>query len=195
MSKKIAVVAPFGIDLDDDAFREIAGRIFIKNAEKLTEDGTTIEFHINRKGFINIDSFCWESLNTWNSYEFFEMVRSLKGKGYAAIVIHCYFDPYLYSLRQLMDIPVVGAVQNSLMFAGMMGRRIGIVTFSKYAIPVIEDLVMKYGYRDMVASIKSTESSMEDFFASFTDAGPLLERFCEVSRQCVEDGAEILVPG
>ncbi len=195
MSKKIAVVAPFGIDLNEEMFRDIAERIFVRNAEKLKEDDTSIDFYLTKKGFVNIDSFCWESLNTWNSYEFFEAVRGLKGKGYDAIVIHCYFDPYLYPLRQLMDIPVVGAVQNSLVFGSIMGRKIGIVTFSKFAIPMIEELVGKYGFRDSVTSIRSTESGMNEFLESFADAGPLLKRFSEVSRECINDGAEVLVPG
>ena len=195
MSKKIAVVAPMGIDLSEEIFREIAGRIFVKNANKLKDEETLIDFFIMKKGFVNIDSFSWESLNVWNSYELFEMARGLRGKGYDAMVIHCYADPCLYPLRQLMDIPVVGAVQNSLIFAGMMGRKIGIVTFSKYFAPIVEELVVKYGYKDSVVSIRSTESKMNDFFESFTNAGPLLDKFCEVSRACIADGAEVLVPG
>ena len=74
-------------------------------------------------------------------------MRGLKGKGYDAIVVHCYWDPYIYPLRQYMDIPVIGVAQNSLMFANMMRRKVGLITFSKYAIPIVEELVINTGSR------------------------------------------------
>ncbi len=46
-----------------------------------------------------------------------------------------------------MDIPVIGVAQNSLMFANMMGRKVGLITFSKYAIPIVEELVINTGSR------------------------------------------------
>lgn len=195
MAKKIAVMAPMGLDLNQEIFREIVGAVFVRNAEKLKEEETSIDYLLMEKGFLNIDAFAWESLNAWNSYELFETVRGLKGKGYDAVVIHCYWDPYLYPLRQVMDIPVVGVCQNSLIFAGMMGRKIGIITFSKYAIPIIEDLVVKYGFKNQVTSIRSTESNGEDFLESFGNAEGLIERVQEVSHECIRDGAEVLVPG
>jgi Asp/Glu/hydantoin racemase len=195
MKKKIAVMAPMGLDLSDETIRRSAGDIFVRNAEKLKEDGTSIDFFLMNKGFINIDAFGWESLHAWNSFEFFEVVRGLKGKGYDGVVVHCYFDPYLYPLRQIMDIPVVGVVQNSLMFASLMGKKTGIVTFSKCAIPVIEDLVRKYGYEDSVLCIRSMESTMNDFMEAFFDAGPMIDKFRDVARDCISAGTEILVPG
>ncbi len=195
MKKKIAVVIPTGLDLNAPGIRELVQNIFVHNAEKLKEEDTSLDFHLLKKGFVNIDSFIYESLNIWNSFELFETVRGLKGKGYDGVVLHCYLDPFLYPLRQLLDIPVIGVVQSSLIFAKLMGTRIGIVTFARRAIPMLEDLLVKYDCRKQVVAIESTESSSADFFASFSHAGTLIDRFKTEARKCIAAGAEVLVPG
>jgi len=195
MGKKIAIVAPMAVDLSEELYRDITGKIFVKNAKKLKEPDTEIDFFLMQKGFAGIDEFAWDALNAWNSFEIYEAVRGLKGKGYDAIVVHCYWDPYIYPLRQYMDIPVIGVAQNSLMFANMMGRKVGLITFSKYAIPIVEELVIKYGFKDSVVSIRSTETTTDDFLQGFIDASPIIDRFKDVARECIKDGAEVLVPG
>ena len=195
MTKKLAVVIPAGLDPENPEIRPIIDNIFIRNAEKLKEPDTTLDFFLLKRGFTDIDAFTWESLNLWNSFELFETVRQLKGKDYDGVVLHCYLDPFLTSLRQLMDIPVVGVVQSSLIFSGLMGGKTGIVTFARKAIPMLEELLVKYGCRDRVVTIESTESSTADFFASFVDAHDLIESFKREARKCIAAGAEVLVPG
>jgi allantoin racemase len=195
MKKRIAIVAPGGIDLKDEMIRGVIKDLFLKNASKLKEDDTVLDFFMMQKGFVEMDAFSWEALNLWNSYEFFEVVRGLKGKGYDAIVSHCFGDPNLYPMRQVMDIPVVGAFENSLFFAHMMGLKIGIVTFSKYIVPAMEAVLLRYGCRDWVVSFKSTESSKDDFVEMMFDAKRIIEVFVERSRECISEGAEVIIPG
>ncbi len=195
MAKKLAVVIPAGLNPEIPEIRAIVDNIFVRNAEKLKEADTTLDYFLLKQGFTDIDAFTWESLNLWNSFELFETVRKIKGKGYDGVVLHCYLDPFLTSLRQLMDIPVVGVVQSSLIFANLMGGKTGIVTFARKAIPMLEELLIKYGCRDRVVAIESTESSTADFFASFVNAHDLIERFKHEARKCIAAGAEVLIPG
>ncbi|MBW1645558.1 MAG: hypothetical protein JRJ56_04405 [Deltaproteobacteria bacterium] len=195
MAKKLAVVIPAGLNPESPEIRAIIDNIFVRNAEKLKEADTTLDYFLLKQGFTDIDAFTWEALNLWNSFELFETVRKLQDKGYDGVVLHCYLDPFLTSLRQLLDIPVVGVVQSSLIFAGLMGGKTGIVTFARKAIPMLEELLVKYGCRDRVVAIESTESSTADFFASFVNARDLIERFKQEARKCIAAGAEVLVPG
>jgi len=195
MKKNIAVVVPGGINLTKDTSREVVKNLFIKNAMKLKEDDTNIDFFFMKKGFMQMDAFSWKVLNLWNSMEFFEVVRGLKGRGYDAIVSHCFGDPNLYPMRQVMDIPVEGAFENALFFAHMMGLKIGIVTFSHHIIPAMEAVLLRYRCMDWIISMKSTESTKEDFVEMMVDANQLINTFTEKSRECIREGAEVIIPG
>jgi Asp/Glu/hydantoin racemase len=195
MAKKLAVIIPAGLDPEVPEIKASIENIFVRNAEKLKEADTTLDYFLLKRGFTNIDAFTWESLNLWNSFELFETVRGLSGKGYDGVVLHCYLDPFLYSLRQMMDIPVVGVVQSSLIFANLMGGKTGIVTFARKAIPMLEELLVKYNCRERVVAIESTESRSADFYASFVNAHELIESFKREARKCIAAGAEVLVPG
>jgi Asp/Glu/hydantoin racemase len=194
MTCKIAVVMPGGFDLNDGTVREVIGKILVRNVEKLKQDNTVLDFYLMKKGIATTDAMQWECLHVSNNLEFFETIRGLQGKGYDAVVSHCAGDPLLYPLKQMMDIPVVGAFQNALIFASLMGKKIGMVTWSKYIIPVLEELVVKYGFKDSVTSIRSMDTTNSEFFEAFSNAEPLIEKFCECARKCISDGAEVLVP-
>ena len=199
--KKIAVVAPGGVDLKDEMIREIVSKVFVKNVEKLKENDTSLDFYMMKKGFVDFGAFSWESLNLWNSFELFEVILGLKGKGYDAVLIHCFGDPYLYPLRQLMDIPVVGVFENALYFAKMMGKKVGLITFSDYIVSVMEDALCRYGCKDWVVSIKTARGSSksgltgEDFMEALVDSRRMIERVSEAGRECIKEGAEVLIPG
>jgi Asp/Glu/hydantoin racemase len=194
MACRIAVVMPGGFDLNNGRVREVIGKILVRNVEKFKQDDTVLDFHLLKKGIATTDAMQWESLHVGNNHEFFETILGLQGKGYDAIVSHCAGDPLLYPLKQVMDIPVVGAFQNALIFASLMGKKIGLVTWSKYIIPVLEELVVKYGFRDSITSIKSMDTTNSEFSEAFSNAGPLIGKFCEFARKCINDGAEVLVP-
>ena len=100
-----------------------------------------------------------------------------------------------------MDIPVGGVFENALYLAKMMGRKIGLITFSDYIVSVMEDVLYRYGCRDWVVSIKvakgssSTGLTGEDFMASLVDATKMIERVSDAARECIKEGAEVLIPG
>ncbi|GEM_PF-2886792 len=44
--KKIAIVAPMAVDLSEELYRNIAGKVFVKNAKKLKGPDTEIDFSL-----------------------------------------------------------------------------------------------------------------------------------------------------
>ena len=195
MKTKIAMVAPMAGDPESEKGRQIVESIYSKNANKLKEEGTTVEYHLLTKGITNTDHLSWEALNVWNMMELFEAVRGLKGRDYDAVVLHCYSDPHLTACRQIMDIPVVGVVQTSMMMAGMMGARFGVITFARPLIGLIDDLAARYGFKDHAVRTLSMDTPNSDFIKSYFDSHEMIERFRAVAGESIESGAEVLVPG
>jgi|GEM_PF-1147388 len=195
MKTKIAMVAPMAGDPHSEKGRQVVENIFVKNANKLKEEGTDVDYLLLRKGITDTDHLAWEALNVWNMYELFEAVRSLKGQGYDAVVIHCYSDPHLTACRQIMDVPVVGVVQSSMMIATMMGSKFGVITFAQPLIELIDDLALKYGFKDRAVRTLSMDTTNREFVKSYFDAHDLIDKFKGFARQSIEAGAEVLVPG
>ncbi|MDY6796516.1 MAG: aspartate/glutamate racemase family protein [Actinomycetota bacterium] len=195
MGKRVAVIAPMGMDPEIDILRQIIEGVFIRNAEKVKEGDTEVVFHLLNSGFTDIDFFGYLCFNVRNDYEFFEAALKVGEEGYDALVIHCAFDSMLDPLRQALDIPVVGVLQSGMLLATMMGHRFGVVTFSKTVVPYIEDIIARYGLRDRAVPVRSSESAGEEMLMSLADAHELIETFSDAARKCIADGAEVLVPG
>jgi len=195
MKTKIAMMAPYGGDPENEKNRKIVESIYAKNANKLKEEGTVVDYHLLNKGVVDTDHILWEALSIWNKLELFEAIRNLKGQDYDAVIIHCYSDPNLTACRQVLDIPVVGMVQTSMFMASMMGSKIGVITYAQVAIDVIDDLARKYGYKDRCVRTLSMDTPNGDFIKAYFDAHDLIEKFKTFARQSIELGAEVLVPG
>ena len=57
MGMKLAVLAPMGIDPEIELLQQIIQDVFVRNAEKVKEEGTEIDFHLMHRGFTDIDFF------------------------------------------------------------------------------------------------------------------------------------------
>jgi Asp/Glu/hydantoin racemase len=195
MGARVAILAPMGLDPEVELLRQIIQDVFVRNAEKVKEEGTEIAFHALNRGFTDIDYFGYRYFNARNDYELLEAAIKLEGEGFDALVIHCAFDSMLQELRQALDIPVVGVLQAGILLATMMGYRFGVVTFSNTVVPLIEELIVRYGLRDKAVRVRSTESSGMDMMLSLGDAHDIIDTFAATARACIADGAEVLVPG
>lgn len=67
-------------------------------------------------------------------------------KGADAIVIDCFGDPGLDTLREVVDIPVLGVAQISMNICASLADTFGVVTIMKESIPIIKDSVKAYGH-------------------------------------------------
>ncbi|MBN2025960.1 MAG: hypothetical protein JW854_04300 [Actinobacteria bacterium] len=195
MGMKLAVMAPMGLDPEIELLQQIVQGVFVRNAEKVKEEGTEIAFHFMHRGFTDIDFFGYRCFNTRNDYELFEAALKLDPEEYDGVVIHCAFDSSLDALRQALDMPVVGVLQAGLLLATMMGYRFGVVTFSRTVVPLIEQTIVRYGLGDKAVRVRSSESSGEEMMLGLGHAGEIIEGFSAAARECIADGAEVLVPG
>lgn len=195
MGKRIAVLAPFSMDPENEQLRELLRNIAVRNAEKVKEEDTELDFYLLNKGFTDAGSFWYLVFNVRNNNELFEAALSLRDRDYDALVIHCAADSHLDPIRQACDMPVVGVLQAGLLLATTMGSRIGLVTFSDLVIPYFENLVAAYGLSDKVTRVRSTNSTGMELISCMFDAHDVIERFSNVARECIADGADVLVPG
>ncbi|MFZ5783079.1 MAG: aspartate/glutamate racemase family protein [Pseudomonadota bacterium] len=85
-----------------------------------------------------------------------EMLASQRGKIDAAIVA-AFGDPGLGGARELFDFPVVGMAEAAMLMACTLGRRFGIVSFSRSLEPWFSEIVAWHGMTGRCAAIRTLD--------------------------------------
>ena len=119
-----------------------------------------------------------------------EMLAELEGQFDAAIVA-AFGDPGLGGARELMQTPVVGLAEASMLTACMLGARFSIVSFSPTLGPWFRECVEAHGLTSRLASIRLLDSP----FAAIGDVQNEKEDLLvDLARRAVEeDGADVIV--
>ena len=121
-----------------------------------------------------------------------ELVKKANAEGYDAVILACFSDPGLEAAKEISEIPVIGIEESSLHMAAMLGAKFTVVTPRRQRISSKREHVHMRGMSHFLASVRSLDLSVAE-----TDADPetTKKRVLEVSRQAVEDGAEVIILG
>ncbi|MCG7336191.1 aspartate/glutamate racemase family protein [Sporosarcina sp. ACRSM] len=136
------------------------------------------------------------------SYEFLNNRDILKNiveaekSGYDAVAFHCFLDPILDEARELVDIPVIGMGETSMLTSLMYGKKFAIVTYTpQLAKKSYGNLIQKYGLSDQAVETQFFEVSIEDLGNAFHDPKPILDKFISACEKAIAQGAEVILPG
>lgn len=178
---KIRVVAPIIVDTFD---REVE-REFKTYASR----GTEIEVvHLDR-GTASIESAYDESLAT---PDILNKTIEAEKKGCNGVIIDCFGDPGVKAAREIVDIPVVGAAEPSMLVACSLGHSFSIVTVLENVIPMIENIVTVLGLKEKLASVRSIGIPVLEL----QDKERLKSAIHgEMLKAIREDGAHVLILG
>ena len=161
-----------------------------KVAEKYARSGTEIVAVSPKRGPESIECYYDETLAGPGILE--EIRRGMR-EGYDGYIIACFGDPALFAAKQVTDVPVIGIAEAAMNMATILGYKFSILTVLKSAIPVMEDMVKRYGLSSRCASIRSIdipvleiEKRMEDVKEALVGIG---------KRAIEEDLAEVLLLG
>lgn len=122
------------------------------------------------------------------------MVKQAEREGFDAVIIGCFFDPFLEAAKEISEgIAVVGPAEASLRLAAALGRSFSILAPSSKVIPPMMDLVRRYGHRDALASFRNLELSVEEL-ATRPEAAKE-HMLAETEAAVREDKAECIVLG
>ena len=141
-----------------------------------------------------------------DSYRFFETldwisildsVIGAEQEGYDAVAIGNILDPALREARSMVDIPVLGLGETSMLTSCMMGSSFSLVGVNPYFGGRFEENVAKYGLRDRLASIETMGLTPHELDACFSDPeqrGKAIESFEAAARASLDKGAEVVIP-
>ncbi len=177
---KILVINPVGTDVWNKEDKEIY--------DKNTSPDTQIDVVSLERGPGSIE----KRIDEVDALPYIiKRAKELYGK-YDGIIVNCCLDVGVDVLRDLIDIPVIGPCEASLALATTMGKKIGIVTVSKTAIELFEELVLKYRMENRIVSIRGIDITVPQIDK---DRKKTVEMLRKEIEKAIKDGAEVIVLG
>lgn len=119
-------------------------------------------------------------------------------EGYDAFVVGHMQDAGLYEARSVVDIPVIGLGEASMLYACTLGQRIAIVTINDKYIPWFQQQVRKYELDKRITNIQALSYEPGEITQAF-DSAKLYEdvktRFVEQCEPAVKANCDVIIPG
>jgi allantoin racemase len=119
-------------------------------------------------------------------------------EGYDAFIVGHFQDAGLYEARSVVDIPVIGLGEATMLWSCQLGQKLGIVTINPRFIPWFHHQIGKYGLRERVTGVHSMTFEPGQILGAYGDAAKADEvkrLFEEQGRPLVAQGTEVLIPG
>lgn len=178
---KIMVIVPIIVDV----FNEEVYNEFKTYASERTE----IEVVNLDRGPASIESEYDEAIAAPDILN--KLVEAEK-RGFDGAIIDCFGDPAVKAAREVVDIPVVGAAEPSMLFACSLGQRFSVVTVLENVIPMIENIAKVLGVYHKLASVRSVDIPVLELQDKDRLRGAL---YNEMLKAIKEDRAHVLVLG
>ena len=115
--------------------------------------------------------------------------------GYDAYAIMSIPEPALRETRSLVDIPVVGYGESSMLLARMLGERMGALIFIEGMTPIIEENAARVGLSAKFGGARFVGFTFDDVLKAYDEPASLLERFHTAARAMIRDGVDVIIPG
>ncbi len=138
-------------------------------------------------------------------YSYFEMLNGrdmmqnffiAQEQGFDAIAIGCFADPCLQEAREVLDIPVLGIAQTSLLCAQMLGAKASVVTTDETSsTKKMATLIRAYGCEDFLLPLTNCFMSLDAMVKALTEPEDAMAQYRTACEEAAAAGAEVIIPG
>lgn len=115
------------------------------------------------------------------------------GAGYDGFVVACFDDPGLAACRSAVAAPVVGICEAAMHVASLIAGSFSVVTTLPRAVPVIEELALRYGMERRLRRVRAADIPVLALEEPGSAAAATVQ--AEVERAVWEDGCDAVILG
>lgn len=115
--------------------------------------------------------------------------------GFDAYAIMTIPEPMLRETRSVVDIPVVGYGESSMLTACMLGERMGVLMFIEEMRPIIEQNAERVGVASKFGGARFVGFTFNDVLKAYEEPSALLGKFHDAARAMIRDGVDVIIPG
>ena len=119
-------------------------------AKIVARPGTVIDYVSLRDGYLSDGAYA----SAYNAIMMVQRAYEAEKKGYDAFITGCAGDPNLKECRALVNIPVVGTTEASVLLSSILGNKFSIIATAPEHKIELEHLINGYGLIDKLASIR-----------------------------------------
>ena len=118
-------------------------------------------------------------------------------EGYDAFAVGHFQDSGLMESKSVVDIPVLGLGETTMLHACTLARKTGLVTIHPVFIPWHEDQIAAYGLGSRMTGVRAMTTSPLDYVAALSDRAVyegIREQFVAQAQPFVDEGVDALIP-
>ena len=158
--------------------------------------GTIVEVHGTRNGALGTQ---FDFLRHFDGADVIANALKVRAEGgYDAFLIANAYDAVLTEVREILDIPVLSSLEISCFTACQMGKSFALIGPNHKSIARYRDLIEGYGLSSRLIDIVAVDLASYDKFVGNIAAGDpndqTLQDVLELADQCLEKGAEVIIP-
>jgi allantoin racemase len=161
-----------------------------KAGKKYARSDTELVVVSPDRGPVSIESMYDEALAQLGVLE--EVKKGIAER-FDGFVIACFGDPALYAARELSDIPVVGIAEAAMLMACMLGHQFSILTVLQRCVPMMEEVVTRYGLERRCSSVRASNMSVLELEENSERTEEIITEIGRIAME--EDNAEVLLLG
>src|SRR5205085_3547810 len=105
--------------------------------------------------------------------------------GFDAYAIMTIPEPMLRETRSVVDIPVLGYGESSMLTARMLGERMGVLLFIEEMTPIIQANAARIGLSSKFGGARFVGFTFNDVLKAYDEPASLLERFHTAAREMI----------
>jgi allantoin racemase len=165
---------------------------YLERMHKLTGicDDTELDSVGVKKGPTSIESR-YDAIMA--SPDILRLIKEAEEGGVDAVVVSCMGDPGVMAGKELVNIPVLGPLETSLLVSCALGDKVSVVTVLQNEACAIEENARAYGLSHKLASVRSVNIPVLELSK---DIERTLNALVEESKKAVkEDGAKSIILG
>jgi allantoin racemase len=165
-----------------------------EHVEAAADPGVQIEFHGTTKGGTGVE---YRFTEYFFAREIIENALKAGQQGFDAFTLGTTNEAGLFQAREVLNIPVIGITESSMLVACMMGRNFALITPNEKMIPHYEEAVRIYGLKDRLASIQSMNFQIPELGKVFEDPAAQKKQqqeFMAGAQKTIDSGAEVIIP-
>jgi allantoin racemase len=177
---RILVVNPVGTDIWDKKDEEYLRRFARKD--------TSINVLSLKEGPASLETF--QSM-AYVCPSIIELAKKCEGK-YDAMIVNCFGDPCVKALREIVDIPVLGPGETSMLTASLLGHKFSVISPTKKTALQVELHARELGIEERLASVIGLGIPVLELER---DKEKTIKAVVKASEKAVKDGAEVIALG
>lgn len=183
---KIMYLNPVGFSAYDAFFAEMIKENKFSNSEVHV---TSLNGSVGQ-----MDNLEYRTYNALIASDLIKATRQAAIEGFDALIVGCFYDPYLLDAREISgEMVVIGPCESSVEIALKLSNKFSVIIGQKKWEHEMHSTIKEYGYADQLASFRDVCMTVPEFQK---DHKLTEEKLMEAAQLAIEkDGAESIILG